>query len=93
MRYINRDLWYQEQHTALRDSLLEFQLFAHFWGKWKRIIKAEFVNNVKTPSWQHLKKGYSATKKRQLRLGKAKATKKTKKPNVKQQALQMEMPL
>ena len=70
MRYINRDLWYQEQHTALRDSLLEFQLFAHFWKRWKSIIKKEFVNNVNTPSWQHLKKGYSATKKRQLRKGK-----------------------
>ena len=59
---------------------------------WPSIIKSEFVNNVKTPSWQHLKKGYSATKKRQLRLGKIKITK-PKKPNVKEQALQMEMPL
>jgi hypothetical protein len=70
IRFINRDLWYIEQHTALRDSLLEFQLFAYFWKRWKGIIKSEFVNNVKTPSWQHLKKGFSATKKRQLRLGK-----------------------
>jgi len=69
IRYINRDLWYIEQHTALRDSLLEFQLFAYFWKRWKSIIKSEFVNNVNTPSWQHLKKGYSATKKRQLRKG------------------------
>ena len=86
MRFINKDLWYIEQHTALRDSLLEFQLFAHFWGKWKSIIKKEFVNNVKSPSWQYLKKGYSATKKRQLRLG---AKKKKKEKKIIQQELQL----
>ena len=89
MRYINRDLWYQEQHTALRDSLLEFQLFAHFWKRWKSIIKKEFVNHVCQPSWQHLKKGYSATKKRQLRLGK-KSTKKVKQKEVKQVELNLQ---
>jgi hypothetical protein len=78
IRYINRDLWYIEQHTALRDSLLEFQLFAYFWKRWKSIIKSEFVNNVNTPSWQHLKKGYSATKKRQLRKGIKSKKQKTK---------------
>ena len=93
MRYINRDLWYTEQHTALRDSLLEFQLFAHFWGKWKQIIKSEFVNNVKTPSWQHLKKGYSAKKKRELRLNKKAKGKPKKARNIKKEAIQLEMAL
>ena len=93
MRYINRDLWYTEQHTALRDSLLEFQLFAHFWKRWKSIIKSEFVNNVKTPSWQHLKKGYSAKKKRELRLNKISKRKPKKKANIKKQAIQLEMAL
>merc|ERR1711965_1169909 len=78
IRYINRDLWYIEKHTALRDSLLEFQLFAYFWKRWKGIIKSEFVNNVNTPSWQHLKKGYSATKKRKLRKGVKGKSQKTK---------------
>jgi hypothetical protein len=93
MRYINRDLWYTEQHTALRDSLLEFQLFAHFWGKWKQIIKSEFVNNVKTPSWQHLKKGYSAKKKRELRLNQKAKGKPKKARNIKKEAIQLEMAL
>ena len=88
MRYINRDLWYQEQHTALRDSLLEFQLFAHFWKRWKSIIKKEFVNNVNQPSWQHLKKGYSATKKRQLRKGKM--VKKIQKKEIQQVELNLQ---
>ena len=93
MRYINRDLWYTEQHTALRDSLLEFQLFAHFWGKWKQIIKSEFVNNVKTPSWQHLKKGFSAKKKRELRLNQKAKGKPKKARNIKKEAIQLEMAL
>jgi hypothetical protein len=74
MRYLNKDLWYTEQHTALRDSMLEFQLFATFWKKWKSIIKREFVGNIKQPSWQHLKKRYSATKKREMILNRQKKT-------------------
>jgi hypothetical protein len=68
--------------------MLEFQLFATFWKKWKSIIKREFVGNIKQPSWQHLKKRYSATKKREMRLAKP-----TKKKSVKQQAKQLEMAL
>jgi hypothetical protein len=30
MRYLNKDLWYTEQHTALRDSMLEFNCSPHF---------------------------------------------------------------
>jgi len=78
MRYLNKDLWYTEQHTALRDSMLEFQLFATFWKKWKSIIKREFVGNIKQPSWQHLKKRYSATKKREMRLNRPKKANKNK---------------
>lgn len=88
MRYLNKDLWYTEQHTALRDSMLEFQLFATFWKKWKSIIKKEFVGNIKTPSWQHLKNRYSAKKKRELRLAKP-----IKKKSIKKQAKQLEMAL
>lgn len=94
IRFLNRDLWYREQHTALRDSLLEFQLFSHFWKKWKSTIKRDFVNNVKPVHWSYLKKNLSATKKLELRKGK-KATKKnrSKSVNVKETAKQLEMPL
>ena len=39
IRYLNKDLWYKEQHTALRDSLLEFQLFSHFGKNGKAQLK------------------------------------------------------
>ena len=68
-RFINKDLWYTEQHTALRDSLLEFGLLCHFWAKWKHIIKSEFVNNVNGVSWKRIADGYTATEKRKLRKG------------------------
>ena len=70
MRFLNKDLWYSEQHTALRDSLLEFQLFTHFWKKWKGVIKREFVNFIRPVHYSYLKKGYSAKKKLELRRGK-----------------------
>ena len=43
---------------------------------------------MNTPSWQHLKKGYSATKKRQLRKG-IKAKKIAKKKIQQQQELNL----
>ena len=79
IRYLNKDLWYREQHTALRDSLLEFQLFSHFWKKWKNTIKREFVNNVRPVHWSNIKKGYSAKKKLELRRGKVNKIKKKSK--------------
>ena len=92
MRYLNKDLWYKEQHTALRDSLLEFQLFSTFWKKWKGKIKSDFVNNVRPVHWSNIKKGYSAKKKLELRnllkLNKIKLKKgKSKNPN------QLEIPI
>ena len=56
LRYLNKDVYYQEQHTAQRDSLLEMRLLCHFWKKWEKKIKQGFVNNVKGVSLSDIKK-------------------------------------
>ena len=70
MRYLNKDVYFQEQHTALRDSLLEFRLLAHFWKRWKPNIKRDFVNNVRGVSLKNIKEGVSVAKRLEQRRGK-----------------------
>jgi hypothetical protein len=95
MRFLNKDVYYKEQHTALRDSLLEFQLFAHFWRKWKATIKKDFVNDIRGVSLKNIKEGVSIKDRLAIRRGEKVLPKKTKtkKSSVRQEALQMEMPL
>ena len=74
MRYLNKDVYFQEQHTALRDSLLEFRLLAHFWKRWKPNIKRDFVNNVRGVSLKNIKEGVSVAKRLEQRRGKVSDT-------------------
>ena len=71
MRYLSNNPFYIEQHTAKRDALLEFQLFMHFWSKpaWRRIIKAEFADNVKGVSLKAIREGWSVKQRRNRRMG------------------------
>ncbi len=98
MRFLNKDVYYKEQHTALRDSLLEFQLFSHFWRKWKATIKKDFVNDIRGVSLKNIKEGVSIKDRLKLRRGetvlpKKKKTKQNDPSKARENALQMEMPL
>jgi hypothetical protein len=88
LRFLSKDLYYIEQHTALRDSLMEFRLAMHCWKNWKNEIKKHFVGNVKSVSWQQFNNGLSSTAKMRLRnepkRKKAKPIKKTAKNDLKQ---------
>ena len=70
MRYISQDLYYTEQHTALRDSRMEFRLLNYMWqhSNWKSIMKKEFVNKVMYVSPKDFHNGISSTQKRKNRL-------------------------
>ena len=67
LRYLSKDLYYTEQHTALRDALMEFRLAMHTWKHYQNDIKKHFVNNVKAVSWQQFNSGLSSTAKMKLR--------------------------
>ena len=76
LRYVSKDLFYTEQHTALRDSRLEFRLFMECWKNWDKLIKKHFVNNVKSVSFADFNNGLPTTtklKKREERGKKNKA--------------------
>ena len=63
LRYLSKDLFYSEQHTALRDSRLEFRLLMECWKRYSKIIKSDFVNNIKSVSWREFNSGIPSTKK------------------------------
>ena len=63
LRYLSKDLYYVEQHTALRDARMEFRLLMECWRKWDLHIRKEFVNNIKPVSWQKFNKGLSMKQK------------------------------
>ena len=56
LRYLSKDLYYVEQHTALRDARLEFRLLMECWKNWDLQIKRYFVNNVKSVNWKNFQK-------------------------------------
>jgi len=72
LRYLSKDLYYVEQHTALRDALMEFRLAMHCWKKYQSSIKKDFVNNVRGVSWQTFNNGLSSTAKMKIRNAKGK---------------------
>jgi hypothetical protein len=59
LRYLSKDLYYIEQHTALRDALCEFRLLMELWKNHKAIIKKHFVNNVQGVSRSDFENGVS----------------------------------
>jgi len=63
LRYLSKDLYYVEQHTALRDARMEFRLLMECWKKWDSQIRKYFVNNIKAVSWQQFNKGLSMKQK------------------------------
>ena len=66
-RWIFNAEQYEEQHTALEDSKMEFELARHFARKHKHDFEDIFLGNPKTVSWQLLKKKLSANAKMQER--------------------------
>ncbi len=54
---------YEEQHTALEDSKMEFELARHFARKHKKDFENTFLGNPKSVSWQLLRKKLSAKEK------------------------------
>lgn len=104
IRYLNQDVWFQEQHTAQRDSLLEMRLLQHFWRNWKGTIKSHFVNNIKGVSTSDIKNNVPKYVRLAKQIGDMETVRKwkakQKKPNprarrteVIETAKQMEMPL
>jgi len=89
LRYLSKDLFYIEQHTALRDARMEFRLAMHVWKHYQNDIKKHFVNNVKGVSWQSFNNGLSATAKMTLR-NSPKRKKATPKKIVKTKVLEKE---
>jgi len=70
-RFINKDLWYAEQHTAKRDSLLEYGILLYVWKKYKAIIKKNFVNDVRFVHFLDVANGTSTAEKMRKRLNKS----------------------
>ena len=58
---------YEEQHTALEDSKMEFELARLFARKHKQDFEKSFLGNPKTFSWVKLKKKLSAKAKMEIR--------------------------
>ena len=69
LRYLSKDLYYVEQHTALRDARMEFRLLMECWKNWDSQIRKYFVNNIKSVSWQQFNKGLSMKQKLENRGG------------------------
>ena len=67
-RWIFEAEQYEEQHTALEDSKMEFELARHFARKHKADFEKHFLGNPKTFSWQKLKKNLSAKEKMSQRV-------------------------
>ena len=66
-RWIFEAEQYEEQHTALEDSKMEFELARHFARKHKRDFENTFLGNPKSVSWQLLRKKLSAKAKMETR--------------------------
>ena len=89
VRYLTKDLYYVEQHTALRDAMLEFKLASHCFKHYEADIKKHFIGNVKSVSWQSFNKGLSSVAKMKLR-NEPKGKKTTPKKIVKTKVLKKE---
>ena len=70
-RYVNRDHFYIEEHTALNDAKIEMALLKHFIAKEKKSFFDDFLGNPKFVSWTKIRdKLSSAEKMRQREKGK-----------------------
>lgn len=62
-RYIGEDFGYIEEHTAMEDSLIEYELALHFLDKWKNDFFEKYLNKVGSVSWQSIRKRLTAKEK------------------------------
>ena len=88
LRYLSKDLYYIEQHTALRDALCEFRLLMELWKNNKSIIKKHFVNNVQGVSRSDFENVVSV---KQSLINRTKRAKGKKAKNVKSKQMQLNL--
>lgn len=66
-RYIQEDLGYVECHTALEDSLIEYELAQYFLDKYKDSFFENYLNKIGSVSWQSIRKRLTAKDKEEQR--------------------------
>ena len=54
-RYVNRDHFYIEEHTALNDAKIEMALLKHFIAKYKKSFFDDFLGKPKFVSWTKIR--------------------------------------
>ena len=67
-KYINRNHYYSEAHTALADSIMEFELAERFVSKHWRSFQDEFLGKPKFVSWTTIRDRYSSIQKMKKRV-------------------------
>ena len=67
-RYINRDHFYIEEHTALNDAKIEMALLKHFIAKEKKSFFDDFLGNPKFVSWTKIRDRLSSAEKMRQRI-------------------------
>jgi hypothetical protein len=67
-KYINRDPYYVEDHTALNDSTMEFELTEKFVSKHYKSFIDDFLGKPKFVSWSGIRKRLSSVQKMKKRV-------------------------
>ena len=68
-RYVNRDHFYIEEHTALNDAKIEMALLKHFISKQKKSFFDDFLGKPKFVSWTKIRDRLSSAEKMRQRKG------------------------
>ena len=66
-RYVNRDHFYIEEHTALNDAKIEMALLKHFISKQKKSFFDDFLGKPKYVSWTTIRDRVSSAEKMRKR--------------------------
>tara|TARA_Y100000780_G_C13649012_1_gene403716 strand:+ start:523 stop:1326 length:804 start_codon:yes stop_codon:yes gene_type:complete len=66
-KYINRDDYYTEEHTALADSIMEFELAEKFVSRYWKSFEDDFLGKPKFVSWTAIRKRLSSKEKMEKR--------------------------
>ena len=66
-RYVNRDHFYIEEHTALNDAKIEMALLKHFIAKYKKSFFDDFLGKPKFVSWTKIRDRLSSAEKMRQR--------------------------
>ena len=67
-KYINRNHYYVEAHTALADSIMEFELAERFVSKHWKSFQDEFLGKPKNVSWTTIRDRHSSIQKMKKRV-------------------------